>query len=766
MDNMISVINDNLKNVVNGIKTHKGEINAALDKVKADMDDKADIAERFKQDVEESKTTIANLENEISTLEKDLEELTEKFGDNFKETVAAGNKEINSKIIKDRAAISAEAKRIEELTAKARLIKDELVDLKDKKDALEANLSDTRILEGYYGKRIESIIDYSLQHTGDLESFQEEEVNLDLITNLNNINDKDLSNNIDGSVFSEIDDISDKDLADVKTDSYDLSDIASDEFEDEAFSVTKQLDTVISEAKAIADKFDADDYIAEEPVEEEIEEEPLEEEPLKEEPIEEEGEAAFEEPIADAIEEEVSEDDIIDPDNDYSAAFNLSSLKPLEDDSIDISVDDDLEDKEIDESHILKNETEEEELVPFDNDSLEALKEYDKHTEDYKEFEYDSVQALDDYDKDSSKFIPFDNEHLDTLQKENVEEFEPFLTNDEISQDNKDTIDNILVSINDFVKDDKETPEDSFDLDSISDINKEDDIDLDEMPVYEGTKDDDYYDETTKELADLVKGIKEHEDSYSKNMDFTIPDEEDEEGGDISPIDDIVDATIADNEDNIYGMITKHGLSTNSFDADKLVELDAKATPAAFDKLISVLDEHHINKEALYTNPDLIALNNPELVDEVLTELDKTEATENDIKLVLNKVDKIDMNKLKDIVAEDAGDDLTSILYKTMPSDTKDDIGKRLNLNKSEVKKLKANTSDEEFKMMNMFADIVATNYNTLASKNVDKPKECFVEHPHRFLFNPDRFNAILDKYDDEDLVRCINKNSAVIDRL
>ena len=43
MDNMISVINDNLKNVVNGIKTHKGEINAALDKVKADMDDKADI---------------------------------------------------------------------------------------------------------------------------------------------------------------------------------------------------------------------------------------------------------------------------------------------------------------------------------------------------------------------------------------------------------------------------------------------------------------------------------------------------------------------------------------------------------------------------------------------------------------------------------------------------------------------------------------------------------------------------------------------------
>ena len=701
MDNMISVINDNLKNVVNGIKTHKGEINAALDKVKADMDDKADIAERFKNDVEDSKNIIANLENEISTLEKDLEELTEKFGDNFKETVAAGNKEINSKIIKDRAAISAEAKRIEDLTAKARLIKDELVDLRDKKDALEANLNDTRILEGYYGKRIESIIDYSLQHTGDLESFQEEDVSLDLITNLNNINDKDLSNNIDGSVFSEIDDISDKDLADVKTDAYDLSDIASDEFEDEAVSVTKQLDTVISEAKTITDNIDESMDV--------IPEEAFEDKPLEETPISEEGETAFDEVDPNYVEEKVEDEDIIDPDNDYSVAFNLSDMKPYEEDSIDISVDNDLDNQEIDESHILKNE--------------------------------ESAMAE---------------------ETEEAPKFEPFLTNDELSQDNKDSINNILVSINDFVKDaPKEEKEDTFDINNLPDFEtEEDDIDLDDMPVYEGTKDDDYYDETTKELADLVKGIKEHEDEYSKNMDFTVEKEE------TTPSDEIVDATVEDNFDNIYGMISKHGLSTNSFDADKLVELDAVVDSLAFDKLIEVLDAHNIAKEALYTNPDLIALNNPELVDVVLTELDKTDATDKDIRLILNKIDKINIDKLKAIVAEDPGDDLASILYKAMPYEASEDISKKLNLNKNETKKLKANTSDDEFKMMNMFADIVATNYNTLADKKVDKPKECFVEHPHRFLFNPDRFNAILDKYDDEDLVRCINKNSAVIDRL
>ena len=53
-----------------------------------------------------------------------------------------------------------------------------------------------------------------------------------------------------------------------------------------------------------------------------------------------------------------------------------------------------------------------------------------------------------------------------------------------------------------------------------------------------------------------------------------------------------------------------------------------------------------------------------------------------------------------------------------------------------------------------------------LRDLEINNLKECIVKHPRRFLMNPDKFRAILDKYDTEDLIRCINKNSAVIDKL
>ena len=44
--------------------------------------------------------------------------------------------------------------------------------------------------------------------------------------------------------------------------------------------------------------------------------------------------------------------------------------------------------------------------------------------------------------------------------------------------------------------------------------------------------------------------------------------------------------------------------------------------------------------------------------------------------------------------------------------------------------------------------------------------KEVFVNHTHMFFINPDRFKAIFEKYDKADLVRCIEKNAAVVEKL
>ena len=79
---------------------------------------------------------------------------------------------------------------------------------------------------------------------------------------------------------------------------------------------------------------------------------------------------------------------------------------------------------------------------------------------------------------------------------------------------------------------------------------------------------------------------------------------------------------------------------------------------------------------------------------------------------------------------------------------------------------LRSKTSDEELLVMNAFTDIVKANYNTLKGYHIEDINKCFTEHPKRFLLNPDQFESILDKYDPSDLVRCINKNVAVIDKL
>ena len=101
-----------------------------------------------------------------------------------------------------------------------------------------------------------------------------------------------------------------------------------------------------------------------------------------------------------------------------------------------------------------------------------------------------------------------------------------------------------------------------------------------------------------------------------------------------------------------------------------------------------------------------------------------------------------------------------------MPDLEAKDIAAELGLSKEEKDVLLSKVSEEEMNIMNVFTDIVKTNYNTLKGLNIDELNKCFTEHPKRFMFNPDKFESILDKYDPQDLVRCINKNVAVIDKL
>ena len=107
MQKMVGVINDNLKSVINGIRTHRDDTEKKLNAINAKIDEKIKEASRHKTDVDASRALITSFENEIASLEKDLKELTERFADkNFVGILDAANKEINTRIIEKRAQIN------------------------------------------------------------------------------------------------------------------------------------------------------------------------------------------------------------------------------------------------------------------------------------------------------------------------------------------------------------------------------------------------------------------------------------------------------------------------------------------------------------------------------------------------------------------------------------------------------------------------------------------------------------------------------------
>ena len=168
MEKMIGVINDNLKSVISGIKSHRVDTEKELARVNKEIEDKAGIARQYGISVDDSKSVIASLEEEIHGFENDLVELSDKFK-NFKELLATGNKEISNKILEKRTLISKETQNIKDITEKAEALKNEIIELEDNKEKLEGELKKAKVLEKYYESSINSIIDYSVNHKDELE---------------------------------------------------------------------------------------------------------------------------------------------------------------------------------------------------------------------------------------------------------------------------------------------------------------------------------------------------------------------------------------------------------------------------------------------------------------------------------------------------------------------------------------------------------------------------------------------------------------------
>jgi len=89
-----------------------------------------------------------------------------------------------------------------------------------------------------------------------------------------------------------------------------------------------------------------------------------------------------------------------------------------------------------------------------------------------------------------------------------------------------------------------------------------------------------------------------------------------------------------------------------------------------------------------------------------------------------------------------------------------------LGLSLEEINNLKSKCDAKDIEKLEFFPRLVKENYNCLKSYGVSNIKVCFINHVKMFFMNPDKFRNIFNKYDRADLVRCIEKNDAVLEKL
>jgi hypothetical protein len=258
---------------------------------------------------------------------------------------------------------------------------------------------------------------------------------------------------------------------------------------------------------------------------------------------------------------------------------------------------------------------------------------------------------------------------------------------------------------------------------------------------------------------DLSDETKVEEDS------FVLPGEEDfnesknEDSIDIDISDDSNEETkekVLDNEDLSLLGIDTFRLSTE--DLDKL----KKANLIELKKNIGVLNKHNFGIEKTYLNINILTDMTPDNIDKILTLL---EDNKKDVNQIITVLDKIDIDKLATSLEVNKNEDILNIILPTI--DSVDDVIKtKLNMTDEEYETLKSNVSEETLKKLNILSRNVVENYSVLNSLGINNIRECLTKYPSKLMLDTSEFKILLDKYDQDDLVRCINKNAKVFDKI
>jgi hypothetical protein len=177
--------------------------------------------------------------------------------------------------------------------------------------------------------------------------------------------------------------------------------------------------------------------------------------------------------------------------------------------------------------------------------------------------------------------------------------------------------------------------------------------------------------------------------------------------------------------------------------------------------------EEETTEEEVEKEPEIVPItedlgsDNKEIVTNLLL---KTSATPEEIDKYIKNFREIDTDRLKREVENDKDREMADILVSAMPL-KEDIIQEYLQLTDEQTKVLKK-AAGRRYITINAFPELVKDNFETIKRLGVKDPIGIFINHPTRFTMNPTNFNEVLDKYDEEDLIRCLDKNGAVIDKL
>lgn len=657
MDKSIQIVNENLRQVINGIREHLEKSKNHLSTIDSEMDEKVNLAQKYKDIVIDSKNKINTLEDEIASLERDLDELNQKFGGtDFKEILSAGNKEINSKIIEKRAVIQKESQKILDLTNKARNLKEDLIDLKEKKRILEKEIKNTTIVEKYYSAKVNEIIDYT-EAGNDLELYVDNTPQAELMSN----NDYqrefvEVSKVLNDHVFEEIDEITinepdeelvEKALKNVVNDTYDNASLEIDDIKNAFIKDVKEELESLRNNNEEKNEVEPKEEVKENVVTQ-VEEKTVEETPVNETPVTQVEESKEE--VAPEVKEEVATDGI--PEKEFDAITT-----------------EDLTKKELENKEDVVKEPEVEESIDMDN--------------------------------------PFSDNPIDT-----EEEDEESKLNELISK----TLDNMSYP--------------SFNTDSI-DLNLLEDDLTEENEEVKLPGEDDYV-----------------EDNSADSIELDIEDDNDEK--------EVIKASI-DSED-----ISLLGIDMDSLSYADQQYLINHANINELKKTINVLNKHNVSLDKVNDNVKVYTDIYPDTLDKILTILDNSNKK---VDTVIPVLDQVDVAKLEDSIQVNSDKDIIDIIVPTVKSNN-DSLKSKLNMTDEEFDTLRNSVSDETLTKLNLLSNNVVENFSVLNNLGIENARECLTKYPTNLMLDTKEFKDLLDKYDQDDLVRCINKNAKVFDKI